>query len=178
MTRHSFATCVFGFLVVAVSSCQWTGAPRSTPSFKYVQEKEGGCRDLFLFKETADGLEVLWISADKEKLKLSATGSNAFDLATAPDGLEVGVDLWEKAPTHSAYCNDIAPDTEKKATWKAKKGKLTITLSEPVDAARPGPKTFKASARLEGMVFQDRGGNQATLKEETITDAHVGWTPG
>jgi hypothetical protein len=180
MNRRGLTSGVFGFLVVAVSSCQPGDAARTdptAPTFKYVKEKEGGCRDLFLFKGTADGLEVLWISADKEKLKLPAKGSITFDLA-ASDGLMAAVDLWEKPPTSPAYCNDIAPDTKKKATWRAKKGKLTITISETVDPAKPGRKTYKASARLERVTFEDSAGNQATLKEETITDALVGWVPG
>ena len=41
-----------------------------TPSFKYTKEKQGGCADLFFYKGTADDLEVLWISANKDKLKL------------------------------------------------------------------------------------------------------------
>jgi hypothetical protein len=98
-----------------------------------------------------------------------------FDLAKAPDGLDVGVDLWEKAPTDSAYCNDIAPDTNKLATWTATKGKLTINIHEGRD---PGRMTYKVSAKLEGVVFEDGAGNTATLHEMTISEATVGWYAG
>src|SRR5262249_11573402 len=141
-----------------------------TPTFKYVKEKEGGCANLFLYKGTADDLEVLWISADREKLKLPGKGSCTFDLGAAPDGLQVGIDLWDKAPRFPAYCSDISPDTKKLAIWKAKKGKLIITISESAEQTEPGPKKYKASAHLEGVVFEDDDGHQATLKEETIRE--------
>jgi hypothetical protein len=121
---------------------------------------------------------VLWISADKEKLKLPGKGSSTFDLGAAPDGLQVAIDLWERAPRFRAYCNDISPDTKKLATWKAKKGKLIITILEPAERAEPGAKKYKASAHLEGVVFEDSAGNQAMLKEETISEAIVGWFAG
>jgi hypothetical protein len=180
MNRLGLASFVFGILVVAFCACRQVNAPRAgttVPTFQYVKEKEGGCRDLFFFKESADGLEVLWISADKEKLKLAAKGSVTFEVA-GTDGLEVGVDLWEKAPSSSAYCNDIALDTEKKATWRATKGKLTITMSEPTEPDKAGLKIYKAGARLEQVTFEDGAGNRAMLKEECITDVLVGWFPG
>jgi hypothetical protein len=150
----------------------------ATPTFKYVKGKEVGCANLFLYKGTADDREVLWIRANKEKLKPPAKGSQAFDLAAAPDGLQVAIDLWETAPRFRAYCNDIAPDAKKKATWKGKKGKLTITISEPLEQNGSGPKRYKASARLEEVIFEDDAGHQATLKDETIEDVVVGWFAG
>jgi hypothetical protein len=169
-------------LAGALCSCQQVSdAPRPavpTPTFRYVKEKEGGCADLYLYKGTADDLEVLWISAQREKLKLPDKGSRTFDLAAAPDGLRVAIDLWEKAPRFHAYCNDISPDTKRLATWKATKGKLTITVAEPAEQGGAGRKKYKASARLEGVVFEDDAGHQATLKDETITEAVVGWLAG
>jgi hypothetical protein len=175
-------------VVVVLSSCQQSsplpalkpGAPPPggpTLTFQYV--KEGGCGDIFLHKGTADDREVLWISADKKKLNLPAKGSSTFDLAKVPEGLQVAVDQWDQTPKFSAYCNDISPNAKKVATWKARKGKLTITLAGPAEPAQPGrSNTYKASVRLEGVVFEDDAGHQATLKEETITDAMVGWYAG
>ena len=45
-------------------------------------------------------------------------------------------------------------------------------------AGRAGRKKYKASARLEGDVFEDDAGHQSTLKDETITEAVVGWLAG
>jgi hypothetical protein len=148
------------------------------PTFRYVKEKEGGCGDLFFYKGTVDDREVLWVSADKEKLRLPNEGSRTFDLATAPQGLVVAVDLWEAAPRFRAYCNDISADTEREATWRAKEGKLTITVGGPVDPEGPGPRRYKAGARLEGVVFEDEAGHRATLQRETITEVAVGWYAG
>lgn len=153
-------------------------APAAAPTFRYVKDREGGCGNLFLYKGTADDLEVLWVSADRDRLKLPDEGSRTFELAAAPAGLRVGIDLWETAPRFRAYCNDISPDTRKKATWVAKQGKLTLTLRGPAEAAEPGPKHYRASARLEGVVFEDDAGNQATLRDESIADVVVGWLPG
>jgi hypothetical protein len=179
LTMGLFLTCV-----VTLASCQRPEAPpvapppTSTPKFKYVKQKEGGCHNLHLYKGSADDLEVLRIWADKEKLKIPDKGTATFDLAEAPAGLEVDVDLWEKAPRFHAYCNDISPDTKKIAVWKAKKGKLIITTFPPEEKAEPGRKTYKASARLEKVVFDDGAGHEATLMDETITDVFVGWIPG
>lgn len=148
------------------------------PSFKYVKQEEGGCADIFVYKGTADDLEVLWVSAEKEKLKLAAKGSKTFDLAESPKGLQVAIDLWEKAPRFSAYCNDISDDTKKIATWKGKRGRITITILEPIDPVGPGPKRYKATVRLENILFEDEDGHQATLGKEEITEAVVGWYAG
>jgi hypothetical protein len=165
--------------IVVLPSCRQAEAPPGpTLTFKYVKEQEGGCANLYLYKGTADRLEVLWISADKEKLKLPVKGSRTFDLAAAPDGLLVAVDVWKKAPRFGAYCNDIAPDAERLATWKAKKGTLVLTVAEPEPGGEAGPKTYKASARLENVDFEDDAGHRATLKDETIHDARVGWFAG
>jgi hypothetical protein len=177
---HYLFTVVFVRLILALASCRQSDEPTSgdRPTFRYVKEKEGGCGNLFLHKGTADDLEVLWISADKNRLRLPAKGSATFDLAAAPEGLQVTVDVWEKAPRFRAYCNDISPNTRKKATWKARKGRLVITIGEPVNGANGGAKTYKASARLEGVVFDDGAGHQETLPEETITEALIGWLAG
>jgi len=169
---------VLALFLPACRQVSTSKAPDRTPAFKYVEDKEGGCADIFLHKGTADDLEVLWISADKKKLNLPAKGSVSFDLATAPAGLEVAIDLWDAAPRFSAYCNDIASDTKKTATWKAKKGKVTITIGEPADPPESRSGRYKVSARLDGVMFEDDAGHQATLQEESITDAIVGWYAG
>lgn len=180
MKPSGMPSCAVLLLAAALSSCHRGGgsAAPAAPTFKYVKEKEGGCANVYLHKGTADDLEVLWIVAEKEKLKLPSKGSVTFELAKALDGLQVAIDLWDKAPRFSAYCNDISPDTERKATWKAKKGKVTISIHGPIDPGEPRPRRYKASARLEDVVFEDDAGNQATLKLETITEAIVGWYAG
>jgi hypothetical protein len=147
-------------------------------TFQYVKEKEGGCNDVFFHKGSADGREILWVAADKKKLRLPRSGSKTFDLAEAADGLTVAVDLWPTAPRFSPYCNDIAPDNEKEVTWHAKKGKVTITIGKPVGPQDAGMRRYLASVRLEDVVFEDEEGNQATLPEEKITDVAVGWYAG
>jgi hypothetical protein len=165
-------------VALGICSCGPSGFG-PTPGFKYVKQKEGGSADIYVFKGTADDLEVLWISAEKEKLKLPQKGSKTFDLAKSSDGLQVAIDIWEKAPRFSAYCNDITDDTKKRATWRAKSGKVTITILEPVDPAGAArPKRYKATVRLEHVLFEDSAGHQATLEKEEITEAVVGWYAG
>jgi hypothetical protein len=183
MSTRRLTALLFLVVPLALGSClRWnpgappTGAAARFPRFRYAQETQGGCGNVFLYKGTADKCEVLWISADQKKLQLSDNASKTFDLTAAPDGLQVAVDLWETAPRFSAYCNDIAPDTKKLATWKATKGKLTITIRRRDDLAEPPP--LKASAHLEGVVFEDGSGQKSTLPEETISDVLVGWYAG
>jgi hypothetical protein len=179
MSTRRLALALFVVTALAATSCDRNGsgggAGLRTPTFQYVKDQEGGCGDVFFHKGTADKTEVLWVSADKKKLQLPDKGSKTFDLAETPDGLTVAVDLWPQAPRFSAYCNDIGPDVQRDATWKAKKGKVTITLSEPED--KQGRGSYKASVRLENVLF-DEGGRQATLKDEAITDVLVGWHAG
>jgi hypothetical protein len=63
-------------------------------------------------------------------------------------------------------------------------GRQRLTGEErEADAYNPGaegpaasrPEGHRASARLEGVVFEDGAGSQAMLKEETIMDVLVGW---
>jgi hypothetical protein len=172
MPRRHLTLALLLVPVLALASC----ARLRSPTFQYVKEQQGGCGDVYFHKGTADKTEVLWVSADKKKLQLPDKGSKTFDLATAPDGLVVAVDLWPQAPRFSAYCNDIAPDVRPDATWKAKKGKVTITVSEPED--KKGRGSYKASVHLEDVLFEDDAGHQATLKDEAITDVLVGWYAG
>jgi hypothetical protein len=179
LTR-SLTLAVLLVAALALTSCarNGSGGPAGvrSPTFQYVKAEEGGCGDVYFYKGTADKTEVLWVSADKKKLRLPDQGSKTFDLAAAPDGLIVAVDLWPKAPRFRAYCNDISPDVRRDATWKAKKGKVTITVSEPPD--KEGRGKHKAGVRLEDVLFEDDAGHQATLKEEAITDVLVGWYAG
>jgi len=168
---------VVGLLAVCSCNHGTTNADRS-PTFAYAKETEGGCGDVFFHKGTADQREVMWISADKKKLKLPEEGSKTFDLAESPDGLQVAIDLWEAAPRFSAYCNDIGPDTKKQATWKAIDGRVTITVHAPPDGPSPGPKRYKAGVKLEGVVFENDKGKHVTLPEEAITEVEVGWYAG
>jgi hypothetical protein len=178
MPTRPLPPCLLFLMSLALTSCNRDGLGVRTPTFRYVKTQEGGCANLFFHKGSEDRREVLWISADKKKLQLPERGSKTFDLAAAPEGLTIAVDLWKEAPRFSAYCNDISPDTQREATWKARKGKVTITVFEPEGKLGPGFRDYKASIRLEDVLFEDDAGNQATLKEETITEVRVGWLAG
>jgi hypothetical protein len=165
-------------ILAGLTACDRKLGVRS-PTFQYVREQEGGCGDLYCYKGTADRTEVLWVSADKKKLELPDKGSKTFDLATAPEGLVVAVDLWQTAPRFSAYCNDVSDgDAKLEATWKAKKGKITLTVFLPPNKEKQPREQSKASIRLQDVLFEDDAGNQATLKDETITEVLVGWYAG
>jgi hypothetical protein len=177
MYLRCLVICVLIGITLAVVSCDPTPGVR-TPTFAYVKEKQGGCADVFFHTGTADGTEFLYVSADKKKLGLPEKGSKSFDVATAPGGLIVAVDLWKTAPRFSPYCNDISAGEKREATWKAKKGKVTITLAEPDPKPKEGRGNYRASLKLENVMFEDDSGHQATLKEVSITDVLVGWYAG
>src|SRR5437867_3300010 len=87
---------------LALSSCNGGVTPSGngkvrTPTFQYGKDTGSGCADVYLFKGTADSREVLLVGADKEKLNLPEKGGVSFDLAAAPAGLYVKVDLWNVA---------------------------------------------------------------------------------
>ena len=176
MIAHRLAVGFLAVSLLTLPACG-SGPGAKAPSFRYAKAKEGGCADLFFHKATADDLEVLWIVAEKDKLKIAGKGKWTFDLDKAPDGVIVAVDLWAKAPRFSAYCNDISPDTKRLATWKATQGKLIVTVHDDIPPG-PGMKSYKASARLEGVVFEGPDQQRSTLKEETITEVMVGWYAG
>jgi hypothetical protein len=178
MHMRPLPACLLLLATLPLTSCNQSDGGVRQPTFRYVKGQEGGCGNLFFHKGTQDKLEVLWVSADRKKLQLPDKGSRTFDLATTPEGLTVAVDLWKTAPRYSAYCNDISPDIPREATWKARKGKVTITVFEPQEKPGQAFRAYKASLRLEDVVFEDEAGNQATLKEETITEVRVGWYAG
>jgi hypothetical protein len=177
MTSRFLTLCFLFTTTLAAASCTEVAGVRR-PTFAYVKEQEGGCGYLFFYKGTKDRIEVLWASVNKKKLKLPDKGSKSFDLASSLDGLTVAVDLWKAPPRFSAYCNDIGPDTTREAIWKAKKGKVTITVFEPEDKQHSGRGNYRANLKLEGVVFEDDAGHQAILKEESITNVLVGWYAG
>jgi hypothetical protein len=180
MHSRRSATLLVCLTVLALSSCAGRpagGEPVRYPTFAYADGKQGGCNDIFFHKETPDRREALLISANRKKLRLPDRGSKTFDLAAAPDGLHVTVDLWPTAPPFSAYCTDISSEVQREATWRAKKGTITITLDRPPDKDGRPPRQYKASVRLEDVVFEDDAGHQATRKKEAITEVLVGWTP-
>jgi hypothetical protein len=168
------ASCLLFVTALAITSCDAVRAP----TFAFVKEKEGGCGNVFFHKGTKDGTEFLVVSADKTKLGLPEKGSKTFDLAKAPDGLTVVVDLWKTAPRFSPYCNDISASETREAIWKARKGKVTITFLGPSGKPIDGRGNYRASIKLENVTFEDDSGHQATLKEESITEVLVGWLAG
>ena len=154
------------------------GCNNRTPTLTYVKDGEGGCADVFLYKATEDQREFVWVAADKKKLGLPEQGSKMFDLADAPDGLLVKIDLWSNTPEFRPYCNCMCGKEKVIATWNAKSGKVTITLQPPA-AGQQGPmRRYKVSAKLEGVVFESESGQRLTVVEETITEVECGWYAG
>lgn len=149
-----------------------------TPTFQFAKEEEGGCGDLSLYKATADKRDYVLVNADKDKLKLKLFDSKEFDIAAAPDDVHVRIELWSSVPKFVPYCNCVRDGSKLEATWTAKSGKVTITLGDFVDHPGDPLRRYKASAKLENVVFQDDAGRKATLKEATITDVIVGWYAG
>jgi hypothetical protein len=149
-----------------------TPAPPAVPTFKYVAGNEYGCGNLFLYKGTTDGLEVLWIKALKIYTEEPAIGTRTYDISALADEITIGIDMWG-TNGFGCYCNEFADD-KPKVTWKAKKGKVSITISDVRPAVSDGLR-YKASARLEGVVLENNAGKQATLELETI-NAAVYWT--
>lgn len=152
-----------------------SGGP--TPQLKYAGAA-GGCADIFVYKGDATGREYLVVWTDRTKLKLPDEGEVAFDLAKSPAGLNVSIDLWNRKPEHLRYCNDIADDEKKLATWTATAGQVTITTHGPVPNQGGGPRRYTVTVKLANVVFSDGAGRTVTLPSETFADVVVGWYAG
>ena len=132
-----------------------------TPTLMFAKESGSGCGDVFLYKATEDKREYLLVSADKQLLNLPELGSKIFDLAQAPEGLLVTIELWSRASKHTPYCNCVSEGELRETTWNAKSGKVTITIHEALDP--DGPMRTRRAPKFENVVFEDDSGRKTTL---------------
>lgn len=148
------------------------------PTFKYVKEQDGGCADVLLFTATADKREYLCVHADKKKFNLPEKGEKTIDIAEARADFGLTVQLWETAPKFTPYCNCVTDNNLPGSTWKAIRGKVTFTMLGPAIVPEGANPTYRVSARFENVVFRSESGQEATMKEATISDIACGWYAG
>jgi hypothetical protein len=175
MNARPVTATILAAVVLSLPAC--SSAP-ATPKLKFDGGKVGGCHDILVYKGSADNREFLVVWTDKTKIKLPEKGTETFDLAKPPAGLEVSIDLWETPSKYGPYCTDISEGERKKTTWKATAGKVTIT-THGLDVVPEGrSRTYKVTVKLDSVVFDDGAGHKVTLESETIADVGVGWVPG
>jgi hypothetical protein len=147
----------------------------STPPDSSFQGSASGCRDVTVYKSNADRTQFLVVNADREKLGLAVDTIRTFDLAHMPDGLEVGVDVFARAPGEAPYCSDAPDPTLSKTAWAAEGGTITIQL----EAVASTSGAYLATVRLTDvrLVGPERG-VAVSVPNAEIRNVLVGWLPG
>lgn len=158
------------------SSSGGTATATATPPDSAFRGGSGGCGNLTVSRGNADGTQFLVVVADKAQLGLAIGSSLTFDLARLPAGLEVGVDVFPKAPAEAPYCSDAPTRDVSPTRWTAEGGSITIQLQADT-AGNNGP--YRATVRLKDvrLVGPERG-VAVSIPSAEIASVLVGWLPG
>jgi hypothetical protein len=134
-----------------------------------------GCRGLVAFRASADETQYLVVDADVDKLGLKPGATGTFDLAKAPDGLRVTVDVFDRAEAEAPYCTDYRVDDQKPTTWVAEGGTVFVTIQAPSTANG----TYRASIRMKDVrLVGPQRGVAGSIPNAMLEDVLVGWLPG
>lgn len=134
-----------------------------------------GCRGLVPFRASGDDTQLRLVDADVVKLGLEVGKTRTFDLARAPDGLRVSVDVFAKAPAEAPYCTDYIGDAQKPITWEAEAGTLYLSIQAP--ASENG--TYRATIRMKDVrLVGPQRGVAGSIPNAVLENVLVGWLPG
>lgn len=180
VVHRLFLSSVVAACAAAVSaSSQIVQAPVATPGFNY--SRSLGCGDVFFYATDADAREVLWVAADFRQLRRSRA-VETFDLAAAPTGLVVQVEMYPRTQFNIEHCNDVRIIEEGQAPvvpmiWKAIRGKLVVERGRRGTVPEE-PWLFRAKIRLEDAVFHGPGGQTLSIRKTIVLEGSVGWQAG
>jgi hypothetical protein len=153
-----------------------TGTAPTAPPESAFRGTTGGCGNVIVYRANGDGTQLLVVKADKDKLGLEPLATQTFDLARAPDGLDVGVEVFAKAPPEPPYCTDVGFTGAAPTRWTAEGGTISISLA-PEGSATAGP--YRATVRLKDvrLVGPERG-VAVSIPSAEIANVLVGWLAG
>lgn len=138
-----------------------------------------GCAHVSAYRATADRTQFVTVVLDRESLGLAVGSKATYDLARAPSGVRVGIDVWSTAPASQKYCTDhVEVDGNARTSWEAEAGSMTIELATD-PAAQPGSGSYLATIRIKDAHFiGPKQGVAAFVPQVVIENVRVGWLPG
>lgn len=148
------------------------------PSFAY-QDKSDGCENMIVFKTNKEKTEGISVKIDKGKLDLSNI-SKTFNIENT-NGLSVNVFMGDNilnSPVSLSYfCNDYVYAFTTPITWEARKGQVTVNVSE-IDEPFPGPdKIYTVTIKLNNVYFyNEKSKNPVILDQLIFKDVRVGYS--
>jgi hypothetical protein len=138
-----------------------------------------GCANVSAYRGTSDRTQYVTVLVDREKLGLTIGSKATYDLARAPIGVEVGIDVWSSPPKGEKYCTDFgAADSAVRTQWEAEAGSITIELKND-PTAQTGSTSYLATIRIKDAHFiGPKKGVSAFVPVIVIENLRVGWLPG
>ena len=131
-----------------------------------------GCGNFFVYGWSDDRTEAITVHADRVLMALS-TSPQTFDLRVQP-GLDVEVHVAEQPEDHWPFCTDVTVINEnRRETWRAVSGAITIELSPPGIRARL-PLAYRATIRITGAEFTSTTGVRIKQVKPIVLTAIVG----
>jgi hypothetical protein len=160
--------------VVLISSCCILNPDAPRPSMQYKQQASG-CSDLFVYKSNESGTEYVLVELNRQ-IRPVSTQPTTFDIATTETGLRVEINTYSRKPNMPRYCSDVLDGSDPSPeVWRAKSGRVTITVSEDNPAPGMG---YQTTVRINDVTFKSRDGEEVFLKEAVFENVTVGWYPG
>lgn len=138
-------------LLVALASATACAKPASEPAAQSPTttaaaepaRKAGGCKDLYLYAANDESTQVVIVDVDARSVGLEKGQKKTFDLASAPKGVKVWLDVYlEPAHVENVHCTNTPSEAQMAERYTASTGTLTIeraadgTVSATVEGAK------------------------------------------
>ena len=105
--------------------------------------KAGGCKDLYLYAANDESTQVVVVDVDARSVGLARGQKKTFDLASAPKGVKVWLDVYlEPAHVENVHCTKTPTEAQMAERYTASGGTLTIergadgTVNATVEGAK------------------------------------------
>jgi hypothetical protein len=121
-------------VALALPACAKPGsdAPAQSPTTTAASppSKMGGCRDLYLYAANDDATQVVIVDVDARSVGLENGQKKTFDLASAPKGVKVWLDVYlQPAHVENVHCTKSPSEAQMAERYAATAGSLTVELA-------------------------------------------------
>lgn len=146
---------------VAQSPTTTAAAPPAT--------RTGGCRDLYLYAANDDATQVVIVDVDAKAVRLEEGQRKTFDLASAPNGVKVWLDVYlQPANVERVHCTRAPSEAQMAERYAATAGTLTVERSD----------AGTVTASIDGAKFWLDGRPTIEIATRRFDRIRVGWLPG
>lgn len=142
---------VFPLLLAALAlpACAKSGSehaaqsPTTTTAAAQPARKAGGCKDLYLYAANDESTQVVIVDVDARSVGLEKGQKKTFDLANAPKGVKVWLDVYlQPAHVENVHCTKTPTEAQMAERYTASGGTLRIeraadgTINATVEGAK------------------------------------------